>query len=297
MERQYFNRSALLFFILLGLVCLLLVPYLAEKLFSDGVVKEMEDEQARAEKAEEWLREDPADTASTQGAKKIVWKWQDFDGGLHKISFEVNEESLAEVTRLREEMDFDGSNISGLYSNLHQNSKGIMKPMIAAMKEEIKKSGFPSDEVYMKSLEMVTSAVQYIPYTLVLDNSGTCPCELPFGSFSSDCQVQENGRGCCAGIIPFGVYAPAEFMNHKKGDCDTRSLFAYLLLKDMGFDVAVMISMQQGHSVLGVHLNNKSYPDYGSGPGGKKYYLWELTAKDMPLGRGVEGSDWKSALN
>jgi len=297
MERQYFNRSALLFFILFGLVCLLLAPYLAKKLFRDGVVKEMEDEQARAEKAEEWLREDPADTASTPGGKKIVWKWQDFDGGLHKISFEVNETSLAEVTRLREEMDFDGSNISGLYSNLHQNSKGIMKPMIEAMKDEIKKSGFASDEVYMKSLEMVASAVQYIPYTLVIDNSGRCPCEMPFGSFSSDCQVQDNGRGCCAGIIPFGVYAPAEFMNHKKGDCDTRSLFAYLLLKDMGFDVAVMISMQKGHSVLGVHLSNKTYPDYGSSPGGKKYYLWELTAKDMPLGRGVDGSDWKSALN
>jgi len=296
MNRKYFNRAVWFFFILFGAMCLLLWPYLADKLFSDNVVQEIENEREREKKLGEWLQEDSTDKASSTGMKKIVWRWQDFDAGLHKISFEVNEQALSSITDHRELMDL-GTNPNSVYSHLYSKSLPSLNPIIEALKTEIKKSNFSTDEAYIKSLEMVVSAVQFIPYTLILDNNGRCPCEMPFGSFSGDCAVQENGRGCCAGIMPFGVYAPAEFMFHKKGDCDTRSLFAYSILSQMGFDVAVMISIQQGHSVLGVHLKNKNFPAYGTAAGGKKYFLWELTARDCPLGRGVNGSDWESALN
>jgi hypothetical protein len=120
---------------------------------------------------------------------------------------------------------------------------------------------------------------------------------MPFGTYTGECAVREDGRGCCDRVMPLGVYAPAEFMFHKKGDCDTRSLFAFLILKELGYDVAVMVSMQEGHSVLGVHMKNRKFPKYGTDFRNKKFFLWELTARDFRLGYDVEGSDWESYLD
>jgi hypothetical protein len=293
-SKKYFNTGNIAFWVLLVVLILVCIPFFGDFVFNEKLVKEWEKELKTEDKTEEDWDTESEDTSVVQGKINIVWKWQDYDKKWHKISFSVDSAQLNQVPGFRENQDLP---LNELYAQLHDNNLPIMEPMIKAFKAEIKRQNYPRQEAYMKSMELVASAVQFIPYTLVLGDEEECPCEMPFGSFSADCKVQSDGRGCCSGIMPLGVYAPAEFMYHKKGDCDTRSLFAYTILNELGFDVAVMVSIDEGHSVLGVHLKNRSFPSYGRDLSGKKYFLWELTARDFQLGYDVRGNDWESYLN
>ena len=150
----------------------------------------------------------------------------------------------------------------------------------------------------MNALEYVCSSIQDIPYTLILNENNGCPCEQDFGSFSANCKVQSDGRGCCDAVMPSGIYSPFEFVYKETGDCDTRALLAYTILKEMGFDVAVMVMIKEnsGHSVLGVANIGGAGNSYGTNLYGKKYYLWELTNNWFRFGVSVDGNDWKAYL-
>ena len=167
----------------------------------------------------------------------------------------------------------------------------IMQPL-----QQMKKYMKGNNLDYMNALEYVCSSIQDIPYTLILNETNGCPCEQDFGSFSANCKVQSDGRGCCDDVMPFGVYSPFEFVYKETGDCDTRALLAFTILKEMWFDVAVMVSENMGHSVLGVANIGRAGDSFGTNLYGKKYYLWELTNNSWRFGYGVEGNDWKAAL-
>jgi hypothetical protein len=65
----------------------------------------------------------------------------------------------------------------------------------------------------------------------------------------------------------------------------------------MGYDVSVMLSDNEHHSVLGVKVpwlpgdgRTGNYLE------GRDYYLWELTAYGPVLGQYIQGSDWRSSI-
>ena len=83
------------------------------------------------------------------------------------------------------------------------------------------------------------------------------------------------------GNIKNGVATPLEFFYNKKGDCDTRTVLIYTILKRFGYDVVILNSNLYQHSVIAVNL--PSYGDYKS-INGKKYYFWETTSQGWELG-------------
>ena len=187
-----------------------------------------------------------------------------------------------------------GSTKSGsdLYYEMYLNDNILLEDMIESYKKIIKSEGLD----YMESMEMVVTSIQSIPYVLVsLDN---CP-KSQFGlNFIDDCKPQKNPSGCCGLVVPFGVYTPIEFAVQRTADCDTRSLFAYTILKKLGFDVAVMVSKELSHSVLGVSFpKTPSDGKTGNIGNAKRYFLWELTTFGPVLGQDIDGNDWKIALN
>jgi hypothetical protein len=125
--------------------------------------------------------------------------------------------------------------------------------------------------------EMMVSAVQSIPYFLVTSNDcETAGYSDPFvRDFLRSCQ-----QDCCVGNAKFGIRSPLEFLNDLKGDCDTRALFLYSLLRHFGFDVALMTSEHYRHAAIAVHFKDES-PINGSviQINGKNYYPWETTNK------------------
>jgi len=285
MKRNFFDISNIVFWLLAAIIGFLFLPYFKNVAY-------------KSDKLEEWVKAfdtiQPVpindtlievDTSNniTKYAFK-VWDWNDFNGKHHSIKFKYKVGSLetAENNRL--------ANAS--YGPLYEHDKLILVDLIQQMKKYIKGNNLD----YMNALEYVCSSIQDIPYTLILNENNGCPCEQDFGSFSANCKVQSDGRGCCDDVMPFGVYSPFEFVYKETGDCDTRALLAFTILKEMGFDVAVMVSDSESHSVLGVANIGGAGNSYGTNLFGKKYYLWELTNNSWRFGYGVDGNDWTTAL-
>ena len=285
MKRNFFDISNIVFWLLAGIIGFLFLPY-----FKNGVYDN--------EKLEKWVKafdtiqpvpiiDTLIEVDTTKNITKYafkVWDWNDFNGKHHSIRFKYKVGSLesAENNRLA----------NANYRPLYELDKLILVDLIQQMKKYIKGNNLD----YMNALEYVCSSIQDIPYTLIVPETNGCPCEQPFGSFSANCKVQSDGRGCCDDVMPFGVYSPFEFVYKETGDCDTRALLAFTILKEMGFDVAVMVSDSKSHSVLGVANIGGAGDSYGTNIYGKKYYLWELTSQRWRFGWGVDGNDWKTAL-
>lgn len=80
---------------------------------------------------------------------------------------------------------------------------------------------------------------------------------------------------------PWGIYTPLEMIRSKKGDCDSRSVLLYLLLKDFGYDVAIFYSDYYQHAMLGIaQVGFGDYLSYG----GIRYFFVETTATGWEIG-------------
>lgn len=126
--------------------------------------------------------------------------------------------------------------------------------------------------------ELVVSMVQDIPYKLVLPTN----CEIK----SSNQNFTNNFLlncidDCCIGDIQYGVQTPIEFFSNLYGDCDTRTVSIYTILKHYNYDVGIINSDYYGHSILGINLpyNGSSYSFRG-----REYFFWETTQTGFPHG-------------
>lgn len=130
---------------------------------------------------------------------------------------------------------------------------------------------------------VIVSCIQSIPYYLVLDKS--CNPQVYDDEFISNYLAQCE-TDCCIGNTPFGVRTPSQFIADLKGDCDTRTLLLYMLLKKFDYNVALLTSVYYKHSVIAVH-----FPDETNIKGlsmnirNKNYYLWETTSSDLRPGQ------------
>lgn len=242
---------------------------------------------------------EPIDSLEVTNLVDYHWNWQSFDGKKYELNFQLDRNEVETASINRENSNNGGST---LYQELYEYDKKILQNMVEGYKKIIKSNNLE----YYAALDMIVTSIQSIPYTLVLDADGIvfngkrvkCPCQTPFGYFKGNCSVLPNGDGCCNDVEPWGVYSPVEFATKKTGDCDTRSLFAYTILTDLGFDAAVMGSDSESHSVLGVKVP-KIPGDGRRGDvyGAREYYLWELTSYGHKLGGYISGDDWKIELN
>lgn len=232
-----------------------------------------------------------------KNSEKITWSWVDFDGINREIICEVPKDAIKICSQNRK----NSQPGYGIYSRLYKHDVEYLEEFINKFKKIIKSENMD----YLESLNLVCSAIQSINYTLIITSQGIetppksknfykCPCKTHFGEFTDDCSSSRK-NGCCNNVDPFGIYSPYEFFYKKTGDCDTRALLAYTILKKIGFNVAVMVSDKESHSVLGVYLPSAKGKASFSRDG--RFMLWELTSKSwrFPKDR-VNGSDWIAVL-
>jgi hypothetical protein len=226
-----------------------------------------------------------------EDVKNFVWEWDcAFSTRHYKMNFSVLNKGIAASEQLRKSVA-EFYSWEQVYANLATHDMAVLESMITSYKELAKAKQLN----YMECMQMVISSIQAIPYTFVLPGESSC------GDFLNqippdDCRAKPFPYGCCDGVNK-GIYAPVEFVVKRTGDCDTRSLLAYTILKNMGYDVAVMVSYEEEHSVLGVNVPQQQ----GDGKRGNKgeanrYFLWELTAYGPVLGQRIDGNDWFIAL-
>ena len=146
----------------------------------------------------------------------------------------------------------------------------------------------------IETAELITTFIQEIPYYLIHEES--CEKVTQLGGFIS--QYHAEKRPCLPYIIG-GIQTPYEFLHNLKGDCDTRSLLGYTILKRMGINSSVWVSSEYGHSILGVAVpvNSPHYKNIN----GIRHFGVELTAKGYRIGMiAPEHSNmynWSIALN
>jgi hypothetical protein len=123
--------------------------------------------------------------------------------------------------------------------------------------------------------DMLVSCIQHIPYIWIHDND----CQTLDAKGDSYRQMHE--QFSCMPNVKYSLQTPAEFMYNLKGDCDTRAVMLYQVMRHFGYDVAVLISEYYGHAVLGINMPARG--DYVEHRG-KKYYAWETTNTGYPVG-------------
>ena len=134
---------------------------------------------------------------------------------------------------------YDSSKLLNIKDSLHTLAK----------QQKLNKSEFA---------HMVVKFVQDIPYSYVISES---------------CDGQNYNKPC-SGNQRFGINSPVEFLYTLKGDCDTRTVLLFGILKEFGFDPLILISREYLHSMLALDI-----PASGEFISfqGRKFYFWETT--------------------
>lgn len=156
-------------------------------------------------------------------------------------------------------------NITG-FSNLYETFDSI-------------KAANNLDEVAFS--QVLVSAIQSQPYFLVLDRG----CNENYSDDFTRNYLANCATDCCIGNELFGVRSPVEFLSDLKGDCDTRSLLLYEVLRHYNYNVALLTSNYYKHAMIAVNFTESvNQPGTGITIGDKKYFMWETTSPDLNYG-------------
>lgn len=141
-----------------------------------------------------------------------------------------------------------------VYSRLYLDSKDHLQSLQDTLTSIRSADSLDRDEF----ARMVVSFVQDIPYEYVIPDE----CN---GSEASPC----NGQ------VLFGLYSPVEFVYGMHGDCDTRTVLLYTLLRNFGYEPLILNSHEYLHSMLALDIASSGGEDFEYN--GKKYAFWETT--------------------
>jgi hypothetical protein len=226
--------------------------------------------------------------------------WYDFITNKYGIKYNTYVKSFFETQRNHISVDEKYrktsrsalSYFNKLYVNLEQFDNEKTDSIVNLLKEKAVSKKLNS----IQTAEMVVAFIQEIPYVLVHQNS----CENIQQSESRNSFVVEYHRDKkpCLPNVAGGVQSPYEFLHNLKGDCDTRSLLGYTILKKLNISASIWVSEAYGHSILGVGLpvGNGVYKTIK----GLNHYGVELTNKGFRLGmispQQRDMSNWDIAL-
>lgn len=201
--------------------------------------------------------------------------WQDYNNKEYSGNIQVKVSDFRNVASYRNGISVspqDPNQYNYIVSKIYDFDKNKLN-LLYSMFDSLKTKHNLSET---KFAEVITSCIQEIPYTLVLDND--CNANRYNDKFISE--YLGNG-GKCEGYIKFGLLAPTEFMGSLIGDCDTRTLLLFTVLNHYNYDVAMLGSELYRHSVIGINL---PYNGISKTINGKRYVIWETTEQGIPPG-------------
>lgn len=114
---------------------------------------------------------------------------------------------------------------------------------------------------------LVVGFVQDMPYWYILENNS--------------CNEGKYKEKPCISGVKYGLLAPQETAYVAFGDCDSKSLLLYTLLKQLDFNPIIVTSREYRHAMLALDI-----PTDGDFilHDGKRFYFWETTQVGWQLG-------------
>lgn len=233
------------------------------------------------------------------------WNWKSSKGIPHSITFKVRKSDYASSIYHRTHSSSTGYS---LWGKMYNHDRAALQDMIRAYRDLIVKEKMD----YFTSMDVVVTSIQDIPYTYVISGDERCgqPKHSQDGNYPlNNCRPMSYPFGCCDDVIPYGVYSPMEFVVQETGDCDTKSLMAYVILEELNpllsgygyyYDVTMMmgrVSEKGWHAMLGINIPNPPYRSlYAYDIRRNKYYAWEITAGNCLPGQRIWDvfEDWEA---
>jgi len=219
-------------------------------------------------------------------------QWFDFINNQYLAKYATSSIMFFESQKKATELAKNGnpatavSYFNGLYSGMIKNDNPKIQEIVKQFADKSRAKNLNQ----LQTAEMVTTFVQEIPYCLVHDY--TCQEVIDNSNSAFINSYHRDGKPCLPNI-PGGVQSPYEFLHNLKGDCDTRSLLAFAILKELHISASIWVSEAYGHSILGVGL-----PVAGGAyktVEGVNHYGVELTAKGFRIG--MVGPEHKNMSN
>jgi hypothetical protein len=292
MTRNFFDISRWVFWILVAIIGILLLPYFKNGLYNDDklITWTQHFDTLQPILDEEEIIE-IEDSTAVHDSISITWEWSDYNNKWHQVHFKLDREDLHKSANNRSTYPNPGPSIWG---HMYKFDRRKLTSLVKAYKEGIGKNKLSG----LEAMNYVVSSIQHIGYTYICDGNPGCG-EASLGESSrrpeEDCRpknINQNGTpGCCDNVGPWAVYSPFEFAYMKTGDCDTKALFAYTILKELGFSCARVIhgDVEAGaHAMLGIETQNAPYHHHVIHQlNGKKVYAWEVTSGKNKLGQRI----------
>jgi hypothetical protein len=182
--------------------------------------------------------------------KNLQWRKNSWKG--YKIEYKLCKKDIVASKAIREQYIRPWGK---LYNTMSTNDRKQLKAVASGYQKIAKKESLNDLEL----AELVVQSIQYIPYTLI--HSGTHEEDKESDEWSQNYHKELKKKfgvglnyigGCIENVEQLGVMSPLEFAYYHTGDCDTRTTFLYTILKELGFDVAILNSIE--HSMLGLNL-------------------------------------------
>jgi hypothetical protein len=167
-----------------------------------------------------------------------------------------------------------------LYKNLYENDRGGITTLVDSLSQIQKSKALSHDEF----ANVIVGFVQDIPYSYVLQER--------------DCSDSEFSDTPCIEGEKFGILSPIEFLHTLSGDCDTRTVLLYTILRHFKYSPKIVVSLAYEHSMLllDVATSGEHFTDNG-----KKFYFWETTGLGWQAGIIPPGmselKNWHIVLN
>jgi hypothetical protein len=200
---------------------------------------------------------------------RVSRTWTTYDESVQSIKYSLSVTSAINAKEFRnniltEPKVYTSTNYwNGVYIQIYNEQKNDLNSIITSLKS------LQKDKVLNRNqfARVIVSLVQDIPYTLVLSEQ--------------KCEDQIEYEGPCVSGVKYGIYTPIEFLSNLKGDCDTRTLLLYTILKQFEYNPIILTSKEYAHSMLALDIQ-------ASGDfilhNGRKHYFWETTASGWDVG-------------
>lgn len=209
--------------------------------------------------------------------------WRDLDDQQRKLafSFSATEDRASGTYRDNMQVERGGSERAfwrDLYYHLYKHDQEYLLPLQDSIRALARRESIVGSEL----MHTIVSMVQDIRYNYII-SVDSCYRHTDFP---------------CVPNQRFGILSPVEFLYTLSGDCDTRTVLLFSLLKDLGFDPVIVNSSKYLHSMLAVDI--PSGGDYVLHKG-RKFYFWETTSTGWQPGMIPPGMNdtnyWTVALD
>lgn len=196
--------------------------------------------------------------------------WKDYRNYYYSTNLKISYNDYLKSIKNRDNKIKTSSSFGALYASIY-NSDKLDLNLVYKELDFIRKDRSLSKK---KFAEVVVAMVQHMPYSFVVDK----PCYM-ISDFTFRDMIN-SGTECEDGVKG-GVYTPLELVRKMKGDCDSRTLFIFTVLKKFNYDVVILNSDLYAHSIIGLNIPSQGRYKYYNG---KRYYTWETTNRGWDIG-------------